>query len=1213
VVKLHRLLHAALPIALLAMPIAIANAQSASADQAKALLKQGIEQFEALEFQAAKATLLKVMSQGLSQPEIASRDDYLGRVDAAIQQQQKDRQTIRDAEQALREGDAQAAIKGFEAAAGSQYITQAERDDAQAKLALAREKEKAAKIPEWKPTRTTAEPATQPKVEPEPAPATQPAPVIGVEPKPEPATKPAPTPVVVPEPAPTIEAEPLKGAEEEPKPTTEPAPVVVEPAQPTIVSEPAPVVVQPQPEPIVTEPEPVVTEPGPAVEPMPEPVVTEPEPAVEPMPEPVVTEPEPAVEPMPEPVVTEPEPAVEPMPEPVVTEPEPAVEPMPEPVVTEPKPAVEPVPEPVVTEPEPVVEPEPIVGPKVEPVPVEPTVVEGEPTTKPAPKADLIARLQAERDTKAKEYVDAGKQALSENKLEEAVEYFGRAVNLAPDNAEAKRLFETARRRLAVTGEAAAMSRYEQRRLIALQISKVEVEKKMKKSREVLAAAARDTDFDEARSHAHSARNMLESNQNFYPPDEYRDKLLEIDRYLEYLADRKTKWEKAKAEELRRKAEKIEEERIQREEQARRRKMETLTKDARLLRGQQNYKDALAAVEQLLKLDPRNPWGLEQRDILEQFVLIGDRKLASRDARVEESRLVAEIKEKMVPWYQVIHYPRNWEEIRKRAEKYGATAAGESEQDRAVRQKLKTVIPQLDFDEIPFRDVVEFLRNVSGVSIFVNWRALTLRGIDKTTEVTVHLTKVPVETALRVVLNDVGGTEPLEYVVQDAVVYISTKEDMSRRTLTRVYDIQHLLFRVPHFIAPRMDLGQAQNRQANRNAGGAGGGLWGGETTQGQNVGEENVMSRSEMVDKLIELIKGVIDPPSWTSGEAAISETQGQLIVTQTARNHQDLALLLNQLREATGIQISIEARFLQVNTYFLNSIGVDFDFYFNLGSTTNFPAASDPFTGAQVPVRADPVGRWGGRGSNRFTPIGVRTSGAQRTVPAFVSSNTLAGLSNSAGINSINSPALSIAGVFLDDVQVDFLIEATQAHEATRSLTAPRITLLNGQRSYVTVGSQQGYISGYDAVASTGEGGDAALLPQVDYVGTGATLDVEAVVTADRKYVILTLRPQVSTVRQIDTVETAEGNPLDIPLVDVQDLQTTVMVPDGGTLLLGGQTIASEIERELGVPVLSKVPIMNRLFTNRGKLRDQETLLFLVKPVIIIQEDEEQKQFPL
>jgi type II secretory pathway component GspD/PulD (secretin) len=62
---------------------------------------------------------------------------------------------------------------------------------------------------------------------------------------------------------------------------------------------------------------------------------------------------------------------------------------------------------------------------------------------------------------------------------------------------------------------------------------------------------------------------------------------------------------------------------------------------------------------------------------------------------------------------------------------------------------------------------------------------------------------------------------------------------------------------------------------------------------------------------------------------------------------------------------------------------------------------------------------------------------------------------------------------------------------------------------------------------------------------------------------------------------------------------------MPDGATLLLGGQKITEEVEKEAGVPVLSKIPILGRAFSNRSKIEDHKILLILVKPTIILQEE--------
>src|SRR5439155_19525305 len=82
--------------------------------------------------------------------------------------------------------------------------------------------------------------------------------------------------------------------------------------------------------------------------------------------------------------------------------------------------------------------------------------------------------------------------------------------------------------------------------------------------------------------------------------------------------------------------------------------------------------------------------------------------------------------------------------------------------------------------------------------------------------------------------------------------------------------------------------------------------------------------------------------------------------------------------------------------------------------------------------------------------------------------------------------------------------------------------------------------------------------------------------------------------------------------PELQITEVRTTVSVPDGGTLLLGGQTLVGEVEKEAGVPIVSKIPFLKRLFTNRSMAKDEQVLLILVKPTIIISREIEQRQFP-
>jgi general secretion pathway protein D len=68
-------------------------------------------------------------------------------------------------------------------------------------------------------------------------------------------------------------------------------------------------------------------------------------------------------------------------------------------------------------------------------------------------------------------------------------------------------------------------------------------------------------------------------------------------------------------------------------------------------------------------------------------------------------------------------------------------------------------------------------------------------------------------------------------------------------------------------------------------------------------------------------------------------------------------------------------------------------------------------------------------------------------------------------------------------------------------------------------------------------------------------------------------------------------------------------VTVPDGGTVVMGGLKRMSEGRLEYGPPVLSKIPYINRLFRNVGYGRSGTSILIMVTPRIIIQEEEEER----
>ena len=221
------------------------------------------------------------------------------------------------------------------------------------------------------------------------------------------------------------------------------------------------------------------------------------------------------------------------------------------------------------------------------------------------------------------------------------------------------------------------------------------------------------------------------------------------------------------------------------------------------------------------------------------------------------------------------------------------------------------------------------------------------------------------------------------------------------------------------------------------------------------------------------------------------------------------------------------------------------------------------------------------------------------------------------------------SFAGPILNDLQASFIIRATQAHRDSRSLTAPKVSVLSGEMASIQVQRtirfpMQPDIQTREYGATGGAGGFGSSTGMTQNYGeilTGTVLNITPTITPDKKHVLLNIVTQLRDFLGYETtqielpniagVEGVAADPLTysvrLPQTEVSRVMTRVSVPDGGTLLLGGQKITEEVERETGVPILSKIPILGRAFSNRSKIKDHKILLIMVKPTIILQEEKD------
>ncbi len=695
----------------------------------------------------------------------------------------------------------------------------------------------------------------------------------------------------------------------------------------------------------------------------------------------------------------------------------------------------------------------------------------------------------------------------------------------------------------------------------------------------------------------------------------------------------------AETERRRREDERAESERRAQREQARdrdRRINENIDR-IRALQQERKYRDALQVVDEVLFLDPNNPTALLLRDILRDITVYAEYNSIQREKAWNAAQQTLDNEKAMVIPTGVIDYPVDWP--KKTFTRGELSAYSEPPENRRVLSELATRTMPANFQDHRLEDVLTFFQAITRLDMDVDWESLNSIGITKDSLVNLKLTRISAEELLTRVLRKVSTDQfsQANWWVENGVLTVASDEALRKNRSLVIYNIQDLLFDIPNYTeVPQIDL-QSVLQQ------GQGGGQSPFQDNQQQ---EADRPTREEKIRQIIDIIQQNVDFEGWrdNGGETGtLQELNGSLIITNTPRNHREIVGLLSKLREIRNMQINVETKFLLVNQSWFEQIAFDVDLVINAnnnqfraargvdpsvqpGDFFNFESAGGGRRGLQRQIQGQ--GPTGGQAG----PI----TGAGRTNQAIVNPrgwSPIGAGSNSSGLTALlaegdfanqilgAAPALGIAGQFLDDIQVDFLIQATQADKRSVQLTAPRLTFTNGQTANIYVVTQQAFVSDLNPVT-----GDSAVGfdPEVEAVSEGVTLLVEGVISADRRYVTLNVDAGVSRIDGFaqQAVSAVAGGQLvnsadtqsfiQLPTVTVTRVRTTATVPDEGTILLGGQRLVTEVEVETGVPVLSKIPIINRFFTNRLESKEEQTLLILLKPTVLIQTEEEEKSFP-
>ena len=289
---------------------------------------------------------------------------------------------------------------------------------------------------------------------------------------------------------------------------------------------------------------------------------------------------------------------------------------------------------------------------------------------------------------------------------------------------------------------------------------------------------------------------------------------------------------------------------------------------------------------------------------------------------------------------------------------------------------------------------------------------------------------------------------------------------------------------------------------------------------------------------------------------------------------------------------QVLIETKLVEVSLNNNLNLGVQWDYQgvnnSNIGGTngqnligTITPPNSLNST-TQTPFLTNP-NLTNGAGATGVMPM--PTSGAMTTVTNAIARGT-----------GVNLPASTIFGeLTLGRITNSMFLSATLSAAAAEGklkvLSDPKIATLNNQAANINVTTQIPYVT-----ANVIAGGLGTQTQTVTYVTTGIQLSVTPTINADGR-ITLIINPNVSQ----PSVTVAGNAATGAPAIDSRIAQTTVLVRDGETIVIGGLIHDSVTNQIAKVPILGDIPILGWLFKSKNVVRTRDELLIFVTPKIL------------
>ncbi len=176
-----------------------------------------------------------------------------------------------------------------------------------------------------------------------------------------------------------------------------------------------------------------------------------------------------------------------------------------------------------------------------------------------------------------------------------------------------------------------------------------------------------------------------------------------------------------------------------------------------------------------------------------------------------------------------------------------------------------------------------------------------------------------------------------------------------------------------------------------------------------------------------------------------------------------------------------------------------------------------------------------------------------------------------------------------------VSLTANALQTVGNTNTLASPRIRARNKEKAKILIGSRVPVITTSVALLGTGTVGGASS-SSVQYLDVGLTLEVQPTVYLDGD-VAIKVGLEVSSIT--NTITTAQGTTA--YTIGTRNANTLLRLKDGETQILAGLIQDSDTRSAAGIPGLSQIPVVGRLFGSHNSDREKNEIVLSITPHII------------